>query len=67
VGFEVKPVTDRFTQGDHTSRFDRDSPGLKMCVPVTRENRSGRSNVPVLQQASRPGREAQNLLHSRRP
>jgi len=49
-------------QGDHTSRFDRDSPGLMMHVPVSQENRSGRSNVPVWQQASPSGRMAQNFV-----
>jgi len=29
------------TQGDHTPRFDRDSPDLKVCVIVSRENASG--------------------------
>ena len=50
-------------QADQPSRFIRDSPGLGYSVPKSRTLSSGRQNVPVWLQKSRPGQNAIQVIN----
>jgi len=48
-------------QAAQTSRFDRDSPGLKRDVPVSRKDTFGMHSCPGLQKAIPVGAEGVTL------
>jgi hypothetical protein len=49
-------------QGDQPSRYDRDSPGFVLSVPVSQASASGRRNVPVWHGGPGRDRAGNNIL-----